>query len=99
MPVGTTQGHTCVVPGCTVTGKNKLGVRCRVWHDGPSPVEGKGRTAALWAPDSDAYLCDAHAMGGGHVTILFEPDGSEAVTVKVLAAATVDEKRSAIRQS
>jgi hypothetical protein len=39
--------------------------RCRVWQE-PSPVDGKHRTDALWAPDADAFLCDVHAMAGSH---------------------------------
>lgn len=99
MPRSASHTHGCVVPGCSAAGRNKLGLRCRVWHDGTSPVVGKSRTAALWSPDTDAYLCDAHAMGGGHVTVLFEPDGSGTTSVKVIAASTVDEKRTPIRQS
>lgn len=51
----------CIVPGCPAEGVNKLGLRCRVWHnDNPA----KRKTTALWAPDTDAYLCDSHALGG-----------------------------------
>jgi hypothetical protein len=32
-----TERHPCIVPGCRAEGINKLGVRCRVWHDGPYP--------------------------------------------------------------
>ena len=63
----------CVVPGCASTGKHKLGVRCRVWQE-PSPVPGKSKTSALWAPDSDAFLCDRHALGGAHITLIYEPN-------------------------
>ena len=63
MSLGTAQGEPCVVPGCANPGKNKLGVRCRVWQE-PSPIEGKHKTSALWAPDTDAFLCDEHALEG-----------------------------------
>jgi transcriptional regulator with XRE-family HTH domain len=68
-------GYRCVVPGCTQEGKHKLGVRCRVWHE-PSPVPGKSRTSALWSPDSDALLCDEHALGGADITLIYEPNDS-----------------------
>jgi hypothetical protein len=74
----------CAVRGCDAEGKHKLGVRCRVWH-GPSPVAGKGRTSALWAPDADAFLCDDHALGGVDMTLLLEPNGSEATSIRVIA--------------
>jgi hypothetical protein len=75
----------CIVPGCPAEGRNKLGVRCRVWHDGPYP-RGKGKTAALWAPDADAFLCDEHALGGATITMLYEAEASGATTVTVVGA-------------
>jgi hypothetical protein len=81
-----TQDHNqCIVPGCRKDGINKLGVRCRVWHDGPY-AHGKGKTGALWAPDADAFLCDEHALGGAAITLLFEPDGTRQTTIRVIGA-------------
>jgi len=37
-------------------------------------------------------------MGGAHITVLYEPDGSKQTTVKVVAAATADERTTPIRQ-
>jgi len=87
----------CVVPGCDSRGKHKLGVRCRVWHE-PSPVAGKSKTSALWAPDFDAFLCDAHALGGAHITLIYEPNDSGETAIKVIGAPHVDERRTRIRQ-
>jgi DNA-binding CsgD family transcriptional regulator len=81
----------CVVPGCPRPGKNKLGVRCRVWHE-PSPVPGKGKTAALWAPDADAFLCDEHALSGATITLLFEPNTSGTTWIRVLGVPAGDER-------
>lgn len=86
----------CVVPGCNEAGKHKLGVRCRVWHE-PSPIPGKSKTSALWAPDSDAFLCDQHALGGAHITLIFEPNDSGETAVKVIAAPHGDDRRTPIR--
>ena len=69
--------HDCIVPGCAKPGRNRLGVRCRITHDGPTPFPSKGKTAALFSPDAEAYLCDDHALGGAHITLLVEPDGSK----------------------
>ncbi len=91
--------HVCVVPGCSRPGRNKLGVRCRVWHHGTAPIASKGTTAALWSPDADAYLCDAHAMGGAQITLLYEPDGTKQTTVRVIAAASTEERMTPIKQS
>lgn len=87
----------CIVPGCSRDGRNKLGVRCRVWHHSGNAPHGKGKTGALWAPDAEAYLCDEHAMGGGQITLLFEPDRSEQITVRAIAATTVEARTVGIR--
>lgn len=73
----------CVIPGCRSPGKHGLGVRCRVWQE-PSPVAGKQRTDALWAPDTDGYLCDDHALGGVDMTLLVEPNGSGRNAIRVI---------------
>jgi hypothetical protein len=88
----------CVVPGCPREGRNKLGVRCRVWHDQPTR-HGKGKTAALWAPDADAFLCDEHALGGATMTLLYEPDGSGRTTVRVIGALHVEPRTVDIKES
>lgn len=90
--------HVCIVPGCNKEGRNRLGVRCRIAHDGPNPFPKKGKTAALFSPDAEAYLCDAHALGGAHMTLLFEPDNSKETTIKVIAARTVEERTTPIQQ-
>jgi hypothetical protein len=84
----------CIVPGCARPGRNKLGIRCRVWHHG-HPT--KGKTAALWAPDAEAYLCDPHAMGGADMTLVFEPNSSGETRIRVIAATTVEERTVPIR--
>lgn len=89
--------ETCVVPGCARPGKNKLGVRCRVWYE-PSPVPGKTKTSALWAPDADAFLCDDHALGGAHITLIFEPNDSGETAIRVIAAPKGDERTRPIKQ-
>jgi len=90
--------HECVVPGCKADGRNKLGVRCRVWHHDESPIAGKGYSDALWSPDADAYVCDRHGLEGAHVTLLFEPNSSKEIAVKVLAVAATEERTTEIRQ-
>ena len=74
----------CAVPGCPQTGKHRLGLRCRVMSE-PSPVPGKDKTDALWSVESDAYLCDTHALEGLDVTLLIEPNRSGFASVQVLS--------------
>ena len=78
--------HKCIVPGCLGEGVNKLGVRCRVWHNN-NPE--KSKTTALWAPDTDAYLCDSHALGGATVTLIFEADDTHEIRLQVIAGQKV----------
>lgn len=75
----------CVIPGCPKTGKHRLGIRCRIMSE-PSPVPGKGKTDALWSVESDAYLCDVHALAGIDVTLLLEANKSKSASVRVLGA-------------
>lgn len=89
--------HACIVPGCRREGRNKLGIRCRVWHDGPYQ-HGKGKTGALWAPDADAFLCDEHALGGATMTLLYEPDASGQTTIRVIGAAHAEGRRTPIKK-
>ena len=80
--------HPFIVPGRRHERRNKLGVRCRVWHDGPYTTA-RGRRGAR-APDANAFLCDAHALDGATITLLYEPDGSKQTTVRVIGARHVE---------
>jgi hypothetical protein len=74
----------CAVAECDRPGKHRLGLRCRVMRE-PSPVPGKAKTHALWLAESDAYLCDAHALGGLDVTLLIEANATGAVCLRALS--------------
>jgi hypothetical protein len=52
----------------------------------PSPVPGKGKTDALWSAESNAYLCDTHALAGIDITLVLDPNDSGAAMVRVLGA-------------
>jgi hypothetical protein len=60
----------CLIPGCHRNARNKLAVRCR-----------KPSTRAVWAPDSEAYLCKEHAEGGVVINVTVESNASKTVTV------------------
>lgn len=62
----------CIVPGCTSEGRNYLALRLR-----------KPSTRAVWAPNSDAFLCKAHAEGGGKFTLIVDPRTTRDVEVEV----------------
>ena len=77
------QSQPCAIPGCPKTGKHRLGLRCRVMVE-PSPVAGKGKTDALWSVDSEAYLCDEHALKGIDATLMVDPNTSGVASVRVI---------------
>jgi hypothetical protein len=63
---------TCMVPGCTETARNQLGIRLR-----------KPSTRAVYAPNLDAYLCKGHAEAGGTYEINFDPGTVQTVDASV----------------
>lgn len=63
----------------------------------PSPIEGKGKTDALWSAESDAYLCDAHALSGIDITLLMEPTRTKSVSVTVLGPPGAHARRVPIK--
>jgi hypothetical protein len=83
--------NDCAIPDCSQTGKHRLGVRCRVAEE-PSPVPGKGKTDALWSVETDAYLCDRHALAGLDVTLLLEANRSGRASVRVLPQGSASRK-------
>jgi hypothetical protein len=90
--------HPCMVDGCSLTGRNQIGIRCRIAHDSATPFPTKGRTDAIFSIEGDAYLCDAHALGGGTIALMFEPDRSGDITVDVLSNRTPDPRSKHIKQ-
>ena len=89
--------HPCAVPGCSRSGLNQISVRCRVSHGGAAP-KGKGRTGAIWSPETGAFLCDRHALSGARITLIFEPDDSKETTVRVIAGSPAAERVMPIKQ-
>ena len=84
----------CIVPGCLQEGTNKLGIRCRVWNnDNPE----KGKTAALWSPDTDAFLCNFHAHSGATITIIYEADDTHGLRVQVISGQKVSSRNTPIK--
>ncbi|HEY7018918.1 MAG TPA: hypothetical protein VH297_10670 [Gaiellaceae bacterium] len=88
----------CIVNDCPYPGRNQLGIRCRVAHDGASPFPNKKRTDAIFSIETDAFLCDKHALSGGTLALMFEPDSSEEVKIEVLADRPVEARSKHIKQ-
>ncbi len=75
----------CIVPGCARVGKNKLGVRLR-----------KPDTSAIWSPETDALVCDAHARSGTRLLILFEATTTGRVEIRTHGVTDATVKRMPI---
>ena len=71
------------MPTCVRSGKHRLGIRCRIMEE-PSPIDGKGKTDALWSIESDAFLCDTHALAGVDLTLVLEENNSGYASLRVL---------------
>jgi hypothetical protein len=91
--------HFCIVPGCPAEGRNQIGVRCRVAHSGETPFPNKSRTDSMFSVESDAFLCDAHALGGISLTLALAPNDSEAAGLGVVCGTEMTPVRTtAIKQ-
>lgn len=51
----------CIISGCPNSADNVFGVRLR-----------NPDTNAIWAPNTEAMICDDHAVSGIKVTVLLE---------------------------
>jgi hypothetical protein len=75
----------CIVPGCSRTGKNRLGIRLR-----------KPDTSAVWSPETDAHVCDTHARSGARLVILYEATDSGRVEIVTQAVTGAKVRRMSI---
>lgn len=62
----------CAMPGCRNPAKNIFGVRLR-----------KEDTTAIWAPNTEVYLCNLHASCGYDIKISLTPTQLDEVTTNV----------------
>lgn len=76
----------CLIPGCTNDADNNVAIRCR-----------RPDTSAIWAPNSNAYLCLAHATQGCAIDITITPNASGEVETNVSAGGAVETRTTPIR--
>jgi hypothetical protein len=62
----------CVVPGCARDGRNNLSVRLR-----------RPDTSAIWAPNTEGFVCDVHAESGARVVLYYETTSADEIEVVV----------------
>ena len=63
---------SCIIPGCSNVAHNVFGVRLR-----------RPDTTAIWAPNTEATLCDIHAVRGLSITVIFEPTNDAQIETKI----------------
>lgn len=63
---------SCIIPGCLNLAENNLSVRLR-----------RPDTTAIWAPNTEAFVCDEHAVQGLHITVILEPKNDHKLETKV----------------
>lgn len=75
----------CAVPGCPIAANNGLGVRIR-----------RPSTAAIWARETGAHLCDQHASGGARLTLVFEATDSDQIQFVTYGASSPVERTTPV---
>lgn len=65
---------TCIFPGCRNIGIHNFGVRLR-----------RPDTSAVWAPNTDAFICDDHAGQGMRISVTLEPTETGNIETRILA--------------
>jgi hypothetical protein len=77
----------CIVPGFGHDARNNLGIRLR-----------RPDTSAMWAPNTEAFVCDRHAVSGARITIFYEGNETGEVEVRVHGASGEISRTTPIRQ-
>lgn len=77
----------CIIPGCNNAADNNLTIRLR-----------RADTSAIWAPNTNAFMCDVHAVSGVKLTLLVETADDSRVKTKVCGVETpTSDRNTAIR--
>lgn len=75
----------CLIPQCQNDANNNIGIRLR-----------RPDTSAIWAPNSEAYLCDQHANDGYIIDITLFPTSVREITTNVSAGGIVETRTTQI---
>ena len=75
----------CLIPGCKNNAEHNIGIRCR-----------RADTTAIWAPNTEAFLCDQHAADGYTVDITLTPAAARTITTNVSAGGHVETRTTPI---
>jgi len=64
--------QSCIVAGCTHLAAHNIGIRLRR-PDG----------TAIWAPNTNAFVCDLHATAGFRIQIILTPNTTGQIRTEV----------------
>ncbi len=76
---------TCIVDGCQNHASNNFSVRLR-----------REDTSAIWAPNTEAYICDLHASLGFDITVQLHTRSDKNLITDVNANGGVSAKRKTL---
>lgn len=62
----------CIIAGCKNRARHNIGIRLR-----------RPSTRAIWAPNTDAFMCDDHATQGIEIEIVLTPTDTGQVETNV----------------
>lgn len=75
----------CLIPGCSNNAEHNLAIRCR-----------RPNTSAIWAPNSEAFLCNEHADQGYRIEINLVPVATRTITTVISAGGIVETRTTNI---
>lgn len=67
----------CIIAGCNNRGEHNISIRCR-----------REDTSAIWAPNTEAFLCDQHAGDGLAIEIILTPTRTAQIETTVSGGGT-----------
>lgn len=75
----------CLIPNCQNNAQNNISIRLR-----------RSDTSAIWAPNSEAFLCDIHAAQGYIINVELIPVQTITITTNVSAGGQVETRTTPI---
>lgn len=74
-----------LIPNCQNDAQNNISIRLR-----------RADTSAIWAPNSEAFLCDVHTAQGYTINIELSPVQANTITTNVTAGGHIESRTTPI---
>ena len=75
----------CIIAGCKNRAEHNIGIRLR-----------RPDTSAIWAPNTEAFLCDEHAIQGLKIRIVLMPTATGEIETEVTSQGFVASRTTGI---